>query len=487
MKNKRSLLARTHAAIAASIFSFVWASVSAAALAPNSTAEFQAIAESNLLVLGPVDAVEPSKAQVRVLGQWIPVSENQVSQNLDGLVGHLLAVYGSIAPDGTFEVATVSEQNSIEYVPGATHLYLKGSISAVDLLHGTARIGSLAVSYSGALHTLIAEDLSVGAVVSFSGLQFAGSSKLFADNGLVHQINLGPTGSGTSALGQTGSGGVHTLGQTGSGTSALGQTGSGTSALGQTGSGGVHTLGQTGSGTSALGQTGSGGVHTLGQTGSGTSALGQTGSGGVHTLGQTGSGTSALGQTGSGTSALGQTGSGGVHTLGQTGSGTSALGQTGSGGVHTLGQTGSGTSALGQTGSGGVHTLGQTGSGTSALGQTGSGGVHTARSGLAAACVGAMGQNWQRHIRAGSNRKWRRSHVRPDRQRYLGAWSDGQRHIRAGSNRKWRRSHVGPDGERYHGAWSDRQRHIRAGSNRKWRRSHVRSDRQRYVSAGSNW
>ena len=248
MKNKRSLLARTHAAIAASIFSFVWASVSAAALPPNSKAEFQAIAEGNLLVLGPVDAVEPSKAQVRVLGQWIPVSENQVSQNLDGLVGHLLAVYGSIASDGTFEVATVREQNSIEYVPGATHLYLKGSISALDVLHGTAQIGSLAVSYSGALHTMIAEDLSVGAIVSFSGLQFAGSSKLFADNGLVHQVNLGRTGSGS----------VHTLGQTGSGTSALGQTGSGTSALGQ-----------TGSGTTALGQTGSGGVHTLGQTGSG--------------------------------------------------------------------------------------------------------------------------------------------------------------------------------------------------------------------------
>ncbi|MHB8722418.1 MAG: hypothetical protein ACYDAH_13640, partial [Steroidobacteraceae bacterium] len=293
MKNKRSLLARTYIAIAASVFSFVWASVSAAALAPDSKAEFQAIAESNLLVLGPVDAVEPSKAEVRVLGQWIPVSEDQVSQNLDGLVGHLLAVYGSIASNGTFEIATVREQNSIEYVPGATHLYLKGSISALDVLHGTARIGSLAVSYSGALHTLIAEDLSVGAIVSFSGLQFAGSSKLFADNGLVHQVNLG----------QTGSGSVHMVGQTGSGTSALGQTGSGTSALGQTGSG-TSALGQTGSGSSALGQTGSGGVHTLGQTGSGTSALGQTGSGGVHTLGQTGSGTSALGQTGSG----------GVHT-----------------------------------------------------------------------------------------------------------------------------------------------------------------------------
>jgi hypothetical protein len=377
MKNRVSVTARTRATIAAAIFSFA-ISASAADLAPRSQADFRAIADSNLLVLGPVDAVEPSKAQVRVLGQWIPISDNEISQNLDGLIGHVLAAYGSIASDGSFEVTTVREENSVEFVAGATRLYLKGSIAALDALHGTARIGSLTVSYTDALHTLVAEDLSVGAVVSFSGLQFAGTNKLFADNGLVHQLS--------STLGQTGSGTVHTLGQTGSGTvHTLGQTGSGTvHTLGQTGSGTVHTLGQTGSGTvHALGQTGSGTVHTLGQTGSGTvHTLGQTGNGTVHTLGQTGSGTvHTLGQTGSGTvHTLGQTGSGTVHTLGQTGSGTvHTLGQTGSGTVHTLGQTGSGTvHTLGQTGSGTVHALGQTGSGTvHALGQTGSGTVHT--------------------------------------------------------------------------------------------------------------
>jgi hypothetical protein len=245
MKNKVSVTARARATIAAAVFSFNLVSASAADLTPKPQTDFRAIAESNLLVLGPVDAVEPSKARVRVLGQWIPISGDEIQQNLDGLVWHVLAAYGSVAPDGSIEVTTVLEQNSTEFVAGATRLYLKGSISALDVLHGTARIGSLTVSYADALHTLVAEDLSVGAVVSFSGLQFAGNSKLFADNGLVHQS--------TSALSQAGSGDLHTLGQTGSGN--------------------VHTLGQTGSGNvHVLGQTGSGDLHTLGQTGSGQRA-----------------------------------------------------------------------------------------------------------------------------------------------------------------------------------------------------------------------
>jgi hypothetical protein len=259
--------------IAASVFAFAWASASAADLAGPSkfATEFQAIANSDLLLLGPVDLVEPSKARVQVLGQWIPLSQTQISQSPNRLIGHVVAVYGSIAADGSLEVAAVREQDSIDYVPGATHIYLKGSISALDTARGTARIGSLSVSYSSALHSLVAEDLAVGAVVSFSGLQYAENNKLYADNGLVHHVaNVVQT------FGQTGSG-AQTLGQTGSGSTTLGQTGSGSTTLGQTGSGST-TLGQTGSGSTTLGQTGSGST-TLGQTGSGSTALGQTGSG----------------------------------------------------------------------------------------------------------------------------------------------------------------------------------------------------------------
>src|SRR5450755_4088325 len=106
MKNK-SVAARARVAIAASIFAFAWASVSAADLAGTSllTANFQAIADSDLLALGPVELVEPSKSRVQVLGQWIPLSQSQISQSLEGLVGHVLAVYGSVGADGSFKVA----------------------------------------------------------------------------------------------------------------------------------------------------------------------------------------------------------------------------------------------------------------------------------------------------------------------------------------------------------------------------------------------
>jgi len=189
MKNRTSVTARVRVTFVASVFAFAWASASTPDVAGNSkvAVEFQAIANSDLLLLGPVDLVESSKLRFQVLGQWIPLSQSQISQPLDALVGHVVAVYGSISADGSFEVAAVREQASTDYVAGATHLYLKGTISALDTLRGTARIGSLSINYSNALHSLVADELAVGAVVSFSGLRYSENNKLYADNGLVHR------------------------------------------------------------------------------------------------------------------------------------------------------------------------------------------------------------------------------------------------------------------------------------------------------------
>src|ERR1700679_3394587 len=115
MKSKAYPTSRGCAAIAASAFVFVWASVSAADLAGPSTAEFQALANSDLLVLGPVDLTEPSKAQVQILGQWIPVSKSQIPQGVEGLVGHVLAVYGSVATESSLESATGRGHNFVTY------------------------------------------------------------------------------------------------------------------------------------------------------------------------------------------------------------------------------------------------------------------------------------------------------------------------------------------------------------------------------------
>ena len=242
MKNN---ISRACVALAASMLAFCCCSVGAAEMATTTRAstDFQSVANSDLLILGPVSAVDLSKARFEVLGQWIPFSETEALETQQA-VGRVVAVYGTVANDGSLQIASVREQSSVEFVPGATPVYLKGKISSVDAVHGTARIGALSVNYTNALHTLVADDLSVGAIASFAGQQFAESNKLYADSGLVHNAVITAV-----PLGQTGSGSPMVRGQTGSGFAALGQTGSGRSAMkGQTGSGSPMVRGQTGSG-----------------------------------------------------------------------------------------------------------------------------------------------------------------------------------------------------------------------------------------------
>ena len=209
MEIRNYVRTRACAILAGSIFGLTWTAIGvAAAPTPSIVVEsFQSNAASDLLLLGPVDMVEPSNFRVHVLGQWIAVSKGQISGSLDGTIGHVVAAYGSIAANGSLDVTAIREQTSISYVPGATQLYLKGSISSVDHLRGTAQIGSLSINYLNALHTLDADDLAVGAVVSFGGVQFAEANRFYADRGLVHLI-AGQTGSGIviAPAGQTGSG-----------------------------------------------------------------------------------------------------------------------------------------------------------------------------------------------------------------------------------------------------------------------------------------
>ena len=263
-----------------------------------SSTDFQSSSLGDLLLLGPVDQVQSQKSMVHVLGQWVVLPKNQVSQNIQDLMGQLVAVYGQVNTDGSSQVTRISTLSASNYVPGATQLYLKGQITSIDAANGTARVGQLVVNYSGALHKLVAADLSNGSVVSFGGVQFANVNTLYASDGYVQHLSAG-----SSALGQIGSGGTHIAGQIGSG---------GTQIAGQIGSGGTHIAGQIGSGgTQIAGQIGSGGTHTAGQIGSGgTHIAGQIGSGGTQIAGQIGSG---------GTHIAGQIGSGGTQIAGQIG------------------------------------------------------------------------------------------------------------------------------------------------------------------------
>jgi hypothetical protein len=300
-------------AVSAALLGAVPHSAALAATPVQSAATFQSLANSDLLLSGPVDQVIAKSFQIRLLGQAVILPATQHQLATDGIIGRMVAVYGSVASNGSLKVSQVSLLNT-EYVPGSTPLFIKGLVTSIDQVNAVAKLGSISISYSGALHTLVADEVALGKVVSFGGVEFAGSTKFFADNGVVATL-VGQSGSdlagqsGSDLVGQSGSDRVSAskvLGQSGS--DLVGQSGSdrvsASKVLGQSGS---DLAGQSGS--DLVGQSGSDRVSAskvLGQSGSdlagqsGSDLVGQSGSDRVSArkvLGQSGS--DLAGQSGS--------------------------------------------------------------------------------------------------------------------------------------------------------------------------------------------
>ena len=244
MKNKLGRMAANFAAIAISTTAIIaWPQAISFATGSVLTAtNFRSVAAGDLLVMGPVEQVDTKTSQVRVLGQLVLAPTTQRSIVSEALVGKVVAVYGVISADGSLKISGITELSSVDYVAGATELYVKGVVSAVNHANTTVRIGSLWVDYSGALHTLNADDIAAGKVIALSGLEFAKAGNVYADNGLVSASK--PAGqAGSDSIGQAGS---DLIGQAGSDKSIAskpaGQAGS--DSIGQAGS---DLIGQAGS------------------------------------------------------------------------------------------------------------------------------------------------------------------------------------------------------------------------------------------------
>ena len=163
----------------------------------NTIATFHAFSGTDVLALGPVERVNTSKLQIQVLGQVIVLPAAK-SAGLPNLLGHMVEVHGSVDADGTLRATAVNDVASLTFVPGATSLYVKGVITAVDQANAVAHLGSLSIKYADALHTLSSSSLAVGRVAAFSGVEYSGIAAFYADNGRV----VGPS---TSTMSQDGS------------------------------------------------------------------------------------------------------------------------------------------------------------------------------------------------------------------------------------------------------------------------------------------
>jgi len=167
-----------------------------------------------LLLRGPVDQVNLRTSQIEVLGQWL--SPRGVS--VDSLKDHFVVVDGAFDTHGAYLVSGVTEVKSVEYVPGATPVYLSGVIASIDKSTGVLVIGGTKVDYTGALHTLEAGNLEIGKVASFTGLRFSDPKTIYAANGGVTSDGVTGTDGAVKSptpAGVTGTDGIISFGVTG--------------------------------------------------------------------------------------------------------------------------------------------------------------------------------------------------------------------------------------------------------------------------------
>src|SRR5580698_11320258 len=104
--------------------------VSAALFAPNPVtlaatpiqlaSNFETLANSDLLLSGPIDRVDAKSFQITVLGQTVdlPAAQHQLANT--ELVGQMVSAYGSVTTNGALKVTRVNLATSTEYVPGST-------------------------------------------------------------------------------------------------------------------------------------------------------------------------------------------------------------------------------------------------------------------------------------------------------------------------------------------------------------------------------
>ena len=136
----------------------------------------------NVLLVGPIDAVDPLEGTVSALGRTFKASPDMVSVIANKIGGGglpMVAVLGAAQQDGTLAPRSMVFLNA-SYAPGATKVLLKGNVTSVDHASGKLTIGKQLVDYSSALSSADVA-ISVGTLVTVVGTQPLSQGLILAD------------------------------------------------------------------------------------------------------------------------------------------------------------------------------------------------------------------------------------------------------------------------------------------------------------------
>jgi hypothetical protein len=162
-----------------------------------------------LQVLGQVQQIDFFTGTLLIAGQHISISRQtaflvdhtEAATPIGELQaikpGDVLAIFGAVGSP-----AATIDRLSADYISGATTIYVKGTVTAVDKAVGVARIGELGVDFTPAMSDPELSSLAVGQVVEAVGIQTSASARMLAEHMLINGPSaVKPTSiSGTSMV-----------------------------------------------------------------------------------------------------------------------------------------------------------------------------------------------------------------------------------------------------------------------------------------------
>ena len=194
---------------------------------------------ARLLVVGPVEAINAADKTAIVLGQTVHTAALERVA-----VGDTVAVYGTTRADGSIAASTIQSRGL--YVPGATSIFLSGTVQRAESSVGRVVVGGVTVDLTPVMsHGMLSP--TVGTNLQLRGIQPV-SGGLVVVNGI--------SGGGVNTNGISG-GGLNANGISGGGLNANGISGGGLNANGISG-GGLNANGISGGGLNANGISGGG-------------------------------------------------------------------------------------------------------------------------------------------------------------------------------------------------------------------------------------
>ncbi|HEX4388958.1 MAG TPA: hypothetical protein VH109_10065, partial [Steroidobacteraceae bacterium] len=184
-----------------------------------------------LLVIGPVEALDAADGIATVLGQRVRTTSHLA-------VGEAVAVFGAMHPDGSIVASSIQARGL--YVAGASPIFISGMVQRSEPSIGRVVINGVVVDMTPAM--------SSGALSAEVGSKMAISGTQPVARGLVLLNGISGTGSSVSGISGTGLNGI-----SGTGASVSGISGTGLNGISGTG---ASVSGISGTGLNGISGTG---------------------------------------------------------------------------------------------------------------------------------------------------------------------------------------------------------------------------------------